>query len=90
MSDRSAFRLRSVPLTGAPRRQFELPNVRTLTEQQEATLFLLTGQLRRVLESPFLGSVTIHVDGRGGLDRSNVQLSAKISLDMHHEDGVNS
>lgn len=90
MSERTAFKLRSVPLTGAPRRNLELPKVRTLTEQQDATLFLLMGQLRRVLESPFLGSVTIHADGRGGFDRTNVQLNAKISLDMLPVDGVHS
>ena len=90
MSDRSAFRLRSVPLTGAPRRHFELPNVRTLTEQQEATLFLLMGEFRRVLESPFVGTVTIHVGGNGGFDKTNDQLNAKISLDMSPVDGVHS
>lgn len=53
---------------------------RVLTPIQEAELAEIVGWLRKLTESSFRGSVTLHFNGAGAIDR-NIELKAKILLD---------
>jgi len=59
---------------------------RVLSPSQEADFAELVGWLRKLVESPFKGSVTLHLNGRGLIDR-NVQLRANFLLDTGREKG---